>query len=125
MVLVISMLRWWYTDGWRARAHLIANRLEGTIDYFSFDLLLKTLFSPFRQISAGKVDGPLGVQFQAFLEKLISRVIGAVVRTLILVVGGFVMVAQILFSLIILIGWFVVPTFPFVGVVLTVYGWTF
>jgi hypothetical protein len=125
MVLVLNLLRWWYTDGWRARARLVADRLDGTIDYFSIDLLLKTLFSPFRQISAGRVDGPLGVQFRALIDKLFSRIIGAFIRLIILVIGGIIIGLQVLLSLIILLGWMIVPLFPVIGLILTLIGRTF
>lgn len=124
MVLAFALLRWWYTDGWRARARLIANRLDGTIDYFSIDLLLKTLFSPFRQISAGRVDGPLGVQMRALVDKLFSRVIGAFIRLIILVIGGIIIGVQVLLGLLILIGWTLVPLLPVIGLVLTLLGRT-
>ena len=124
MVLAIALLRWWYTDGWRARARLIANRFDGTIDYFSFDLLLKTLFAPFRQISAGSVDGPLEVKMRALIDKLFSRLIGAFIRLILLLVGGITIALQALLGLIILVGWVLVPVMPIIGLVLTVIGRT-
>jgi len=125
MVLVINLLRWWYTDGWRKRTRLIANRLDGTIDYFSIDLLLKTLFAPFRQISAGRVDGPLGVKMRALIDKLFSRIIGAFIRFIILVIGGIVIGLQAVLGVMILIGWGLVPLFPVIGLMLTLIGVTF
>lgn len=125
MVLTLALLKWWYTDGWRARARLIANRLDGTIDYFSFDLLLKTLFAPFRQISAGSVDGPLEVRMRALIDKLFSRIIGAFIRLIILVVGGITVGVQVVVGLIILVGWTLVPLFPVLGLILTLVGRTF
>ena len=125
MLLVTDLLRWWYSDGWRRQVQSIANRLDGSIDYFSFDLLLKTLFAPFRQISAGKVDGPLDAQMRALVDKLFSRIIGAFIRTILLIVGAVVIAAQVLMGLVILIGWALVPLLPIAGVVLAVMGWTF
>jgi hypothetical protein len=125
MLLVTSLLRWWYGDGWRQRTRLIANRLDSTIDYFSMDLLIKTLFAPFRQISAGKVDGPIGVQMRAMMDRLFSRVIGAFVRLLLLVIGGIVIGFQIIIGFVILIGWALVPGLPIIGFGLMLSGWTF
>jgi hypothetical protein len=125
MLLVTSLLRWWYGDGWRGRAQLIANRLDGTIDYFSIDLLLKTFFSPFRQISAGKVEGAIGVQMRALVDRLFSRVIGAAVRLILLIIGGVTIGAQLIVGLIILAGWAMVPILPLIGIILTIIGWTF
>lgn len=124
-MLFVSLLRWWYLDGWRRRARIVATQIDGVIDYFSIDLLIKTLFSPFRQISAGKVDGPLGVQLRAFADRLISRVIGAMIRTVLLLLGLLAITAQVLFGGAILLIWAFVPLLPFAGVVLTLIGWTF
>ncbi len=115
MLLVTELLRWWYGDGLRVRLHLIANRLDGTMDYFSIDLLVKTLFAPFRQISAGRVDGPLGVQFRALIDRLFSRVIGAFVRIIILLVGGVMIGVQALLGLLFVLVWLLVPLLPIVG----------
>lgn len=123
-MLLLSLVRWWYGDGWRERAGMVKNRLAGTMDYFSIELLIGTLFSPFRQISAERVDGPLGVKLRAFADKLISRVIGAFIRLLILVVGLVTIALQVLFSGIVLIGWAFVPLLPMVGLVMMLIGWT-
>lgn len=124
MLLVIGLLQWWYTDGWRQRVKLVANRLDGTIDYFSIDLLLKTLFAPYRQISAGRVEGSLEVQLRALIDKLFSRVIGAFIRIIILIIGGVMIAIHALLGLVVLIGWGLVPVLPIVGLVLTVIGKT-
>lgn len=115
MLLVTELLRWWYGDGLLVRLRLIANRLEGTMDYFSIGFLVKTLFAPFRQISAGRVDGPLGVQFRAMIDRLFSRVIGAFVRIIILLVGGVMIGVQALLGLLFVLVWLLVPLLPIVG----------
>lgn len=125
MLLVTELLRWWYGDGLRLRAAMIANRLDGTIDYFSIDLLLKTLFAPFRQISAGTVDGPIGVQMRAMLDQLFSRVIGAVVRLFILIIGGVIIALQCILGVLLIIGWGLLPLLPIAGVVLSALGVSF
>lgn len=122
MLLVTELLRWWYGDGWRKRAQMVAARLDGTTDYFSIDLLIKTLFAPFRQISAGRVDGPIGVQLRAMVDKLFSRVIGAIIRLLILIIGGIAIGIQALLGLIVLLLWAAVPLLPVAGVGLAIMG---
>lgn len=122
MLLVSELLRWWYGDGWRKHAQLVALRLEGTMDYFSIDLLAKTLFAPFRQISAGRVDGPIGVQLRAMVDKLFSRIIGGFVRTILLLIGGITIGIQALLGMGALILWAVIPLLPIVGIVLAIIG---
>jgi hypothetical protein len=121
-MLFVSLLRWWYSDGWIRRARIISNQLDGVVDYFSIDLLLRTLFSPFRQISAGKVDGPLEVQMRALVDKLVSRVIGAIIRLILLVIGLVAIAGQAIIGFLILIIWAFVPLLPVIGIVLTVIG---
>lgn len=124
MLLVMNLLRWWYSDGWRQRVQLVANRLDGTIDYFSVDLLLKTLFAPFRQISAGTVDGSLEVKLRALVDKLFSRLIGAFIRLTLLLIGGVIIGLQVLFGVVVLVGWACIPVLPIIGLVLALSGWT-
>ena len=124
MLLVSQLLSWWYGAGWRRRAQKISDRLAGTMDYFSMDLLLKTLFSPYRQISAGSVDGSLEVKMRALIDKLFSRLIGAFIRLILLVIGIITVIFQALFGLVALILWGLTPLIPFVGLALTIVGWT-
>lgn len=122
MLLITEMFRWWYTVGWRGRAKKIAVGLDGIIDYFSMDLLVKTLFSPYRQISAGGVDGSLEVKLRAFADKLFSRLIGAAIRLIILVVGAITIFLQTLIGLLFLLGWGLMPVLPIIGLVVSVKG---
>lgn len=122
MLMVTELLRWWYSDGLRGRIRIIANRLDGTLDYFSIDLLIKTLFAPFRQISAGRVDGPLGVQMRAMVDRLFSRVIGAIVRLFILIIGGVAIALQALAGVLIIIVWTLVPLLPLLGIIMAIIG---
>ena len=123
IMLVLSFVTWWYGAGWHQRAKLVAARIDRTLDYFSISLLLKTLFTPFRQISAGKVNGSLDTKFRAFIDRLISRLIGAMIRSTVLLVGLVSISLQALLGLVILIGWAAVPLLPFVGMGLYMIGW--
>ncbi len=122
-MFILGILSWWYGAGWRQRVTMLREKIASTMDYFSIDLLAKTLFSPFRQISAGKVQGPLGVQMRAFADRVISRVIGGMIRSFMIVIG---IVAILLYSIVgsvFVILWAAVPLLPVVGIVLFVSGW--
>lgn len=120
----MGAISWWYGEGWKQRAGLIRERLARTLDFFSIGLLLRTLFSPFRQISTGKVNGPLSVKLQALADKLISRLIGAGLRLVMIFTASLAVAVQAVFGGIILVVWVVVPLFPLVGVVLWTIGWS-
>ena len=122
-MFIVSLLSWWYGAGWRQRLAMIKGRLAMAIDYFSIGLLIKTLFAPYRQISAGSVNGPIGVRWQAFVDRLISRFIGAFVRLVVMIVGMFAIMGLGLISTVLLIGWGLVPVLPLIGLIVSLIGW--
>ncbi|MBH1980376.1 hypothetical protein I8H83_02465 [Candidatus Saccharibacteria bacterium] len=99
------------------------NRLDGTMDYFSIGLLLRTMFSLFRQDGAGSVDGPLSVKLQAFVGRLISRVLGAMIRFTVLIMGVVTIALQALLGVLVLVLWAAIPAAPIIGFVLMTAGW--
>ena len=122
-MFILGILSWWYGAGWRQRVTMLREKIASTMDYFSIDLLAKTLFSPFRQISAGKVQGPLGVQMRAFADRLISRVIGGMIRSFMIVIGAAAILLYSIIGCVFVVLWAVVPLLPIVGIVLFVSGW--
>ncbi len=122
-MVIVGLLSWWYTIGWKQAAERIIISLAGLLDYFSIGLLLKTLFSPFRQISAGKVNGPLPVQLRAFADRLISRIIGAVIRTMVMFVGIASLLIGVVFGVGYLALWALIPLLPVFGLTLMLGGW--
>ena len=122
-MFIIGMLSWWYGAGWRQRVVILRERLARTVDYFSIDLLAKTLFAPFRQISAGRVNGPLGVKMQAFFDRLISRMIGMMIRSTMIVMGVGTIIVHSVLGLITVIMWASIPLLPLVGVLMMLSGW--
>lgn len=123
-MLLMSLIQWWYGDGWRQRVRQIGNGVTGMVDYFSITLLLKSLFQPFRQISAGTVDGAIDAQLRAFADRMVSRLIGAAVRTIIIITGLVAITVQVLLGLLILAIWAIMPALPVVGLVMVFIGWT-
>lgn len=105
------------------RVSRLREKLVGTLDYFSIDLLLRTFFSPFRQISAGQVRGPLGVQMRALLDRIISRVIGAMIRLVMIIVGIFAIILYALIGGLMVAVWGIIPVLPVLGIVLFVSEW--
>lgn len=122
-MFIVGLLSWWYGDGWRQRAVMVRERIASTMDYFSIDLLLSTLFSPFRQISAGRVDGPLAVKWRAFVDRLISRCIGAFIRLILIIVGTAIIIFFSVVGLLILLLWAVIPLLPIIGIGMAIIGW--
>ena len=122
-MFLIGFVSWWYKSGWLACAARVRDSLARAYDLFSFDLLLKTLFAPFRQISAEKVSGPINIRMQAFFDRLLSRFIGAFMRTIILFIGLFVILISLIIGLARIIIWPILPLSPIIGCILAISGW--
>lgn len=84
--------------------------------------LTNTLFAPFRQTFTGPVRGGLDAHIRAFVDNIISRVIGTLVRSLLLLTGSLVCIGVFLFGLCILALWAFIPISPAVAIVLTAIG---
>lgn len=118
-----DILVWWYTTGLRQRATAAGEQLDGVVDYFSIGLLFRTLFSPFRQISAGQVDGSFEVQMRALFDRCVSRAIGAAARLVIICIGAVWLVCAVAVAALTLVLWTALPILPFIGFGLFVMGW--
>ena len=122
-MVIVWALSWWYGAGWKARLVDLRNQLVSSYDYFSIGLLISSLFAPFRQISAGKVRGPIGLQLRAFLDRQISRVIGAIVRTILIITGVVWLCVQAIIGALVIILWAIVPILPLIGFIAMLSGW--
>jgi hypothetical protein len=123
-MFIVGILSWWYGAGLITRISAVQGRIASIMDYFSIDLLLRTIFSPFKQISAGSVSGSVGQKWRAFVDRFFSRCIGAVVRLLLIIVGTAGIIGTIIVGALLIVVWLFVPVLPLVGVILTLIGWT-
>jgi hypothetical protein len=122
-MFLVGILSWWYGHGWQERSQIIKRRIIRTSDYFSIGLLVTTLFSPYRQISASEVSGSLGIQLRGFFDKTLSRIIGAVMRVFVIIIGLLVITFQAIIGGLVLISWAMIPLFPVGGLLIWILGW--
>jgi hypothetical protein len=121
-MFLVDILSWWYSGGFIQRTQITKDRLKASADFFSIGLLMATLFAPFRQISADSVSISLSNQLHDFFDKLLSRIIGAIMRIFMIIAGLIVMFLQIIFGLIIILFWLIIPLFPVAGLIGMVIG---
>lgn len=122
-MFIVGFLGWWYGAGWRERLGIIGARLARVFDFFSLDLLVRTWFAPFRQIGTGAAGTSLPDQLRAFFDRLVSRTIGGIVRTVMIIVGMIVLLLTSLGGLIEGVLWLFVPLLPIAGAILFAIGW--
>ncbi len=120
-MMIITLISWWYSAGWRWTVVRIGQRLAHINNVFAVKTLARTLFSPWKQDYT-----PKNVQnfFQVSIENGISRFIGAIVRTSVLFVAllwaAFVSVSGI----ITIVLWPLVPAGLVILPILTLMGVT-
>lgn len=112
-MLLLDFIKWWYGPGWVLRAKMLLRHVENWLEYFSVGTLLKTMFSPWRQnISAARQDQAIQAKFNAFIDNIISRLVGFTVRVFALVAAVVTLVIVFVFNLIIILAWPFIPILP-------------
>ncbi len=115
LVLIFSIIGWWYSKGWQWVFASAVNRLNTVQHSFSVGTLFRTLFSPWKQIvGASAKDQSLDNKFRSMLDSLISRFVGFMVRTLTLLAAFFSL------SLVLVLGLFSVIVWPFIPAVIVI-----
>ena len=108
------MLGWWYSRGWLWVIEKTFERLHAIGQVFAVHVLLRTWFSPWKQIYTKKT-------FQNFIrvtvDNAVSRCVGAVVRGAILFWALLLGVLVIVFGAVIFIAW---PFIPFLTILLPI-----
>ena len=119
-MVIISLLSWWYSEGWLEQISLTKRSFIKLADKFSIGMLLKTLFAPFRQISVGEQAGKTASLTSVIADKLISRLVGSVMRLVMVFVGTLTLIIYAIISVFRLAGWPLLPLAPVLGLILMV-----
>ena len=119
-MVIISLLSWWYSEGWLEQISLTKRSFIKLADKFSIGMLLKTLFAPFRQISVGEQAGKTASLSSVIADKLISRLVGSVMRLVMVFVGTLALIIYAIISVLRLAGWPLLPLAPVLGLILMV-----
>ncbi len=124
-MLPIALFSWWYTTAWKGIAHSIDTRFHSALNFFSVGLLLRTLFDPYRQIAAVKGKGMnIDAQFRAWADRSFSRMVGAVLRSIFICTGLLAAFFVVLFGVLQMILWPLIPALPLIALLGMGLGWS-
>lgn len=114
---VLEYLQWHFLEAPKAILKGWGNFLWFGINFFSIPEVVRTFFSPWRGIrwSYGRGFDP-GRYLYVFASNLVSRVIGAVMRSLLILIGVLGEIGILFLGLGAFLGWFLLPVFIFGGV---------
>lgn len=108
--VLIQYLEWHFFDVPRAILLGWRNFLSFNLRYFSITPLLRTFFSYWHRYRASYGRGfDFKVYFETWTFNLISRVIGAAMRSIIIVFGLLAQAVILVAGLIIFVGWLLLP----------------
>lgn len=125
-MLVISFVQWWYGRGFKEYLAWFVDRLKDIADFFSMRLLVRNLFAPFRQIATEKRDNlPLAERLHAWADLMVSRMVGAIIRFVLLIVGTVSLFVRVIIGLVVMILWPLTPLLLVYAVMLYARGVVF
>ncbi len=115
--IFVKWLKWQFFEvpknilrGWK-------NFLKFGLNYFSVPLLLKTLFSPWRKYEWFYPRGfDFWVYLEIFISNLIFRILGAMFRSILIVIGILFEVFLFFSGLGVFLGWLLLPFFLVLGI---------
>lgn len=114
--ILVQYLVWHFFDvpkeilrGWK-------NYLFSNLNYFSIPLLFQTFFSHWRQYKWDYGRGfDISRYIEAFFSNLISRILGVIMRSVLIFIGILTEIFIILLGLICFVGWIFLPVFILFG----------
>jgi hypothetical protein len=116
-----SYAKWHYGQGLSELFLVAGNFLWFITNFFSFKLLLKTLFAPWRRLNENYGGGiNLGAFFSTLIVNTLMRAFGFVTRIVVLIVGFVAYIAVFVFSFFIFIIWVLTPAILLGSIILSV-----
>ena len=86
------------------------NYILFALNYFSLPILLKSLFSPWRKYKWNYPKGfDVGEFFSTLISNAVSRILGALVRIVLIVIGIIFQIFVVIAGLIIFLLWILIP----------------
>jgi len=108
--IFLQWLSWQFFDVPKNILIAWANFLKFNLNYFSIPLLLKTLFSPWRRYALSYGKGfDIGRYFETLFSNLLFRILGAVMRSFLIIIGLLVEIFIIFAGFMIFLGWLILP----------------
>jgi hypothetical protein len=115
-----AYLKWHYGQGLREFFGVAGNSLWFIANFFSFKLLFKTLFAPWKRMNESYGGGlDFGAWASSFIVNGLMRAVGLVTKTVVLSVGFVSYALIIVFSLFIFVIWIFAPVILIGSIVLS------
>jgi hypothetical protein len=117
-ILIVWMI-WHFYEMPKFLVGVWRNYLMFATNFFSAPLLLKTFFDPWKRYNWQYPKGFNAVEFaNTLISNTFSRIIGAILRTVLIIIGIIFQIFVLLSGLIIILGWVLMPIIIIWGFIL-------
>jgi len=108
--LIPYYFAWHYTQAILNFFSIWANFIRFATTHFSFVILLKTLFMPYKRLTE-KYRGGLNLEqlFETLVISFVMRIVGFIIRTLIILIGLIVLLIVLFSGTVLFLIWLILP----------------
>lgn len=107
--MMAGFFYWWLRDAPDKIIYICKRTIVLTYSYFSIPLLLKTLLDPWKKDEIDTTNMALSDMMRVWLENLISRFVGAAVRSITVLIGVLIIAGVFLLAVVFFIGFILAP----------------
>ena len=119
--VIIQYIGWHFREQPKAILRAWRNFLLFNLDYWSVALLLKTFFSPWRKYKYAYVKGfDMKKHFEVFTFNVFSRIMGAIMRTILIIIGILSEIFIFFAGIIVLLIWLFLPILILLGILYSI-----
>ena len=111
---IVYLLGWWYGSGWLRQWKLVMTRLIGAGRFFSVLTVLRTMFSPWKQLVSHAPSS--GLNIQKLVDNMISRFVGLFIRCFTLLAAAVSLAVIAVLSIAAAVIWPTLPILSFAAI---------
>ena len=104
----MALFSWWYGTGWKQVIQSFNHRIYSVAEAFSISQLLRTMFAPWKRITTDP-GRSLEARFRAAADNAFSRMIGFVVRIIVIFAALFIIILVAVGTIIEIVVWPLLP----------------
>jgi hypothetical protein len=117
--ILIEWISWHFFEMPKFLFEVWMNYFAFATNVFSFTLLLKTFFAPWRRFNWGYPKSfDIVEYFNIFVSNIFSRILGAIMRMALIVIGFLFQIFVAIAGLIVIAGWILLPLIIIFGILL-------
>lgn len=107
--LILDFSAWYYTRAFKDMLVVWSNLMWFVVHFFSIPLLVRTLFSPWKRMTDPYHPKSVEDFFGTLAMNMVSRLLGALVRTVIIVCGVLLLLLGVAGLFLIIVLWILMP----------------